>query len=244
MVPLDVLSAAPVWLGCAAQLDAYANVDRVSLIPTTSPARRSGGDIHTLLPIFITLFAALFIGDRIGLMGWTSVLLGFAGVALILRPTPNGFKGYALLPLVSAVLYALAMILTRTKCREEHPLILALGVNFSFIAIGLFATLLIAMVGGSTDQEQGTSFLFGEWSAMGMVEWVTMALLAAGAIIGSIGAAIAYQSGSPAKVAIFDFTYVGFAALWGVLFFAEVLDHITLAGMAMIIGAGVLAMRR
>ena len=29
------------------------------------------------LPIFITLFAALFIGDRIGLMGWTSVLLGF-----------------------------------------------------------------------------------------------------------------------------------------------------------------------
>ena len=196
------------------------------------------------LPIFITLFAALFIGDRIGLMGWTSVLLGFAGVALILRPTPNGFNGYALLPLVSAVLYALAMILTRTKCREEHPLILALGVNFSFIAIGLLATLLVAMVGGSTDQEQGTSFLFGEWSAMGMAEWVTMALLAAGAIIGSIGAAIAYQSGSPAKVAIFDFTYVGFAALWGVLFFAEVLDRITLVGMAMIIGAGVLAVRR
>ena len=33
------------------------------------------------LPIFITIFAALFIGDRIGLMGWGSVLLGFAGVA-------------------------------------------------------------------------------------------------------------------------------------------------------------------
>ena len=196
------------------------------------------------LPIFITLFAALFIGDRIGLMGWTSVLLGFAGVALILRPTPNGFNGYALLPLVSAVLYALAMILTRTKCREEHPLILALGVNFSFIAIGLLATLLIAMVGGATDQGQGTSFLFGEWSTMGTAEWLTMALLAAGAIIGSVGAAIAYQSGSPAKVAIFDFTYVGFAALWGILFFAEVLDLVTLTGMALIIVAGVLAMRR
>ena len=196
------------------------------------------------LPIFITLFAALFIGDRIGLTGWTSVLLGFAGVALILRPTPNGFNGYALLPLVSAVLYALAIILTRTKCREEHPLILALGVNFSFIVIGLLATLLIAVVGGATDQRQGTSFLFGEWSTMGTAEWLTMALLAAGAIVGSIGAAIAYQSGSPAKVATFDFTYVGFATLWGVLFFAEVLDGVTLTGMASIIAAGILAVRR
>jgi drug/metabolite transporter (DMT)-like permease len=99
-------------------------------------------------------------------------------------------------------------------------------------------------VGRPTHEVQGTPFLFGEWSIMGMAEWLTMALLATGAIIGSIGAAIAYQSGSPAKVAIFDFTYVGFAALWGVLFFAAVLDQITLAGMAMIIGTGVLAMRR
>ena len=45
------------------------------------------------LPIFITLFAALFIGDRIGLMGWGSVILGFAGVLLILKPTPDGFNG-------------------------------------------------------------------------------------------------------------------------------------------------------
>ena len=196
------------------------------------------------LPIFITIFAALFIGDRIGLMGWVSVLLGFAGVLLILKPTPNGFNGYALLPLVSAILYALAMILTRTKCREENPLVLSLGVNFSFLAIALLATLLIAMVGGFTDKVQGTSFLFGEWSTMGTTEWLTMALLAAATIIASVGAAFAYQVGPPATVATFDFAYVGFAVLWGVLFFAEVLDGVTLTGMALIILAGVLAVRR
>jgi uncharacterized membrane protein len=74
------------------------------------------------LPIFITLFAAIFIGERIGPMGWGAVLLGFAGVLLILKPEADGFNGYALLPLVSAVLYALAMILTRAKCREENRL--------------------------------------------------------------------------------------------------------------------------
>ena len=60
---------------------------------------------------------------------------------------------------------------------------------------------------------------------MGTAEWLTMALLAAAAIIASVGAAIAYQVGPSATVATFDFTYVGFAALWGVLFFAEVLDR-------------------
>jgi drug/metabolite transporter (DMT)-like permease len=72
------------------------------------------------LPIFITLFAALFIGDRIGLMGWVSVFLGFSGVALILKPTPDGFNAYALLPLVAAVLYALAMILTPSVEKNTH----------------------------------------------------------------------------------------------------------------------------
>ena len=38
------------------------------------------------LPIFIALFATLFIGDRVGPAGWLSVLLGFVGVLLILKP--------------------------------------------------------------------------------------------------------------------------------------------------------------
>lgn len=194
------------------------------------------------LPIFITLFAALFIGDRIGSMGWGAVLLGFTGVLLILKPQADGINGYALLPLVSAILYALAMILTRTKCREEDPLVLSLSLNVSFVAIGFLATL--PMVGGPTDEAQDTSFLFGEWSIMGKTEWLTMALLAAAVIIGSVGAAIAYQVGPPATVATFDFAYVGFAGLWGVLFFAEVLDGVTIIGMVLIIAGGVLAVRR
>jgi drug/metabolite transporter (DMT)-like permease len=196
------------------------------------------------LPIFITLFAALFIGDRIGPMGWCGVFLGFAGVLLILKPEAKGFSGYALLPLVSAILYALAMILTRTKCREENPLVLSLSLNVSFVAIGLLATLLIAMDGGLADEAQGASFLFGKWSIMGKTEWLSMTLLAAAVIIGSVGAAIAYQVGPPATVATFDFVYVGFAGVWGVLFFAEVLDSVTITGMALIVAAGVLAVRR
>jgi drug/metabolite transporter (DMT)-like permease len=166
------------------------------------------------LPIFITLFAALFIGDRIGPMGWCAVLAGFAGVLLILRPDAGGFNAYAVLPLLAAVLYALAMTLTRTKCREEDPLILSLALHLSFIAVGCLETLLIALSGGPAAGATSPSFLFGTWTAMGMTEWFTMVLLAAAAIIGSVGAAVAYQAGPPAIVATFDFAYLAFAGLW------------------------------
>jgi drug/metabolite transporter (DMT)-like permease len=166
------------------------------------------------LPIFITLFAALFIGDRIGPLGWIAVLVGFAGVLLVLKPDAGGFNSYALLPLASAVLYALAMILTRTKCRDEHPLILSFSLNLSFIAVGLLATLLIAgMAAPLGDDPSAASFLVGAWSPMGGKEWLSMTLLAAAAIIGSVGAAIAYQVAPPATIGIVDFVYLGFSAL-------------------------------
>ena len=192
------------------------------------------------LPIFISLFAALFLGDKIRPLGWVAVLLGFAGVLLILKPQAGGFSGYALLPLSSAIFYALAMILTRSKCRDEHPFVLSLGLNVSFVVVGLLATALTTIVPSS----DGSSFLTGTWSPMGAMQWLAMALLGVAVIIGSVGAAIAYQVGPPATVAAFDFAYVGFAALWGILGFNEMPDALTLGGMALIVVAGLLAVRR
>ncbi|MGZ9812108.1 DMT family transporter [Pseudoroseicyclus sp. H15] len=88
------------------------------------------------LPIFITLFSALFLRQRIAWLGWLAVALGFAGVLLILSPRPGDFNAFALLPLGAAVLYAGAMLLTRTRCRQEEPLMLALALNAAFVVAG------------------------------------------------------------------------------------------------------------
>lgn len=195
------------------------------------------------IPLFITLFAALFIGDRIGAKGWIAVSLGFCGVLLILRPQADDFNAYALLPIVSAILYALAMIITRTKCKSESPLVLSLGLNISFIGVGALATLLIGLWGPPNAETASNPFLLGQWISMGRNEWLAMGVLATAVIIGSVGAAIAYQAGPSSIVATFDFSYVAFAAVWGFLFFAEVPDAITVSGMVLIVGAGMLAVR-
>ena len=196
------------------------------------------------LPLFITLFAALFVGDRVGVKGWTAVILGFCGVLLILRPQAGAFNAYALLPLVAAVLYALSMIITRTKCRDESPLVLSLGLNLAFIGLGAVASLFIALWGPSSAAVDLYPFLLGHWVAMGPHVALAIGVLAAAVIIGSVGAAIAYQSGPSSTVATFDFAYLAFASLWGLLFFAEIPGPITVAGMVLIVVAGLLAVRR
>lgn len=194
---------------------------------------------YTLL-IFITLFSAVFIGDRISKTGWFAIVLGFLGVLLILRPRAGDFNAYALLPLISAMLYAGAMIVTRTRCRDEHPLGLSLALNIGFIIVGGVAAALILLL--PIELRQG--FLLSPWTPMGKAEWVSMGLLVAAILIGSIGAAIAYQNGPPAMIGAFDFAYVGFAVIWGIVFFNETPDLIASIGMIMIVGAGVLSLRQ
>lgn len=192
------------------------------------------------LPIFITLFSAIFIGDRISKTGWLAVVLGFLGVLLILRPKAGDFNAYTLLPLISAMLYAGAMIVTRTRCRDEHPLSLSLALNIGFVIVGGVAALIILLL----PMEMRQGFLLSPWTPMGKAEWVSIGLLAGAILIGSVGAAIAYQNGPPAVIGAFDFAYVGFAVIWGIVFFNETPDAIASIGMIMIVGAGVLSLRQ
>jgi len=200
--------------------------------------------VYYTLPLFITLFAGLFIGERVGLRGWVAVIVGFVGVLLIIRPQAENFNAYALLPLASAVLYAFAMILTRSKLRNESPLVLSFALNVTFIGVGLIATLFIRWSEPSVDVAADYRFLMGEWIALGAQEWLAMGLLSAAMIIGSVGAAIAYQAGPSSTVSTFDFSYLAFAALWGLLFFGEVPDAITAAGIILIASGGIIAVRR
>jgi len=195
------------------------------------------------LPIFITLFAALFLAERVGWGGWIAVVMGFCGVLLILRPQAEDFNLYALLPIISAVLYALGMILTRSKCRDEHPMILSLWMNIMFILVGIIASLLIFLFQPTEAVKHSNLFLFGEWSAMDFSAWGDMTILAVALLAGSVGAAIAYQSGPASTIAIFDFGYVAFAIIWGILFFNESLDFTTIVGILMIVTGGIASTR-
>ncbi|MEO1106635.1 MAG: DMT family transporter [Pseudomonadota bacterium] len=191
------------------------------------------------LPLFIVAFAAMFGGETVGKMQWAGVVLGFFGIILVLRPGGEAFQWASILPIFSAVLYAVAMILTRTKCLQEHPATLALGLNAMFVVIGGFGLLM-----GWVLKAEVSGFLTATWVAMSFEEWRNIGILATLILVASVGTAVAYQAAPASTVGTFDFAYVGFALIWGGLFFDERPDNIALFGIALIVVAGVLAVRR
>ena len=194
-------------------------------------------------PLLIVLLSSRLTGDMVGWSVLGAVALAFAGVLVMLRPGSVPFNGYVLLPFVAALLYALAMIITRAKCATESPLVLALALNLAFIVTGIAAT-----TGGLAFEvpallKSANPFLFGSWTTLGLQEWGVICALALAMLIGSIFAAVAYQIGPAPVVATFDYSYLVFASLWGALLFAEIPDPVTLVGMMMIAVGGVLAVR-
>lgn len=198
--------------------------------------------VYYTIPLFITLFSACLIREPVGASGWIAVTIGFVGVLLMLKPQADDFNIYALLPLCSAILYALGMVLTRTKCKAENTLALALTFNVTAIVLGGAATLAMWVQPASMDTSQ--NLLVGSWVAMGRWTWGLIFLLSIAMFIGSVGTAFAYQNGPASIVSTFDFSYLAFAVLWGALFFAETLDAASFLGIVLIATAGVIVVRR
>lgn len=192
-------------------------------------------------PLFITLFSALLIGEPVRPRRWMAVSIGFVGVLVILRPGTDAFSFFTLLPILSALLYALAAIITRTGCVDENPFVLSLALNISFMAVGAIAMGVIGAWEPTASQAGAYPFLLGQGAIMHSREWGIIALLAVLIVAISSGVAKAYQSAPPAIIATFDYSYLAFAAFWSFVFFADLPDAVTGAGMLLIAGAGLLA---
>lgn len=189
-------------------------------------------------PLFIVLLSAVFLRETITAMQWAAVTLGFVGVLFVIRPDGSDFTILSLIPVIAAVFYAWAAVLTRSKCQDEAPASLAVSLNLALVAVGLLASLLLWV--SPSAYAEAYPFLFGQWSgvtvrSLGIL--VVMAVLIVGV---SIGLARAYQSPRPQVIATFDYAYLIFAAFWGFVFFCEIPQPLTMLGIGLIIVAGIL----
>ena len=195
-------------------------------------------ELYTI-PLFIAGFASLLAREPVGWRRWLGIVLGFAGVVVILRPGGEDFSFWALLPVLAAMLYALAAIVTRNKCPTESPFVLALGLHMGLLLAGIAGIVAVALIGPDPSSNR---FVLGSWVAMGWQEWAIMGAFGTALVVVTAAVAKAYQAGPSAIVGTFDYSYLVFASLWGVLFFGETLDLLMIVGIAMIVGAGMLVL--
>lgn len=193
--------------------------------------------VYYTIPLFVALFSAVWIREPVGAKGWLGVALGFGGVLLMMKPQTGDLTVHTLLPLAAAILYAIAMVLTRTRNRGENPFVLALMFNLLALVLGGIAGLVNVSTGGAGS-------LAENWFSAGEIPWSLIVLLSMTMLIGSVGTAMAYQLGPPALISTWDFSYLAFAVLWGVVFFSERLDTASIVGIVLIPVAGIIVLRR
>ena len=175
-------------------------------------------------------------------MQWLAVGLGFVGVLFVVQPNGSDFTSLSLIPIIAAFLYAIAAVLTRAKCAGEAPASLAISLNLALMLFGSLASLWFWAAPSA--YAASYPFLFGTWSSFDIGTIGILCIMALLIIGVSIGLAKAYQSPGPQIIATFDYAYLIFAAFWGFVFFREVPDLWTVAGIVLIIAAGVLVLLR
>jgi S-adenosylmethionine uptake transporter len=200
--------------------------------------------LYFVAPLFITLLSIPILGERVGSRRLAAVLLGFVGVLVMIEPWNSAGMTVAtrlvlLLPVVSALTYALMQILTRRLGVNSKASAMAVYIQGAFIVVSA-AFFAIAGDGRYTDTGDHASVQFllraWRWPADGDL-YVFLGLGAMSAIIG-YSISQAYRSAPAATIAPFEYVSMPLAVLWGWLFWRELPGGASWAGIALIVGAG------
>lgn len=232
----------PLWVGTRSLLLALMWIAFYSALPFISLTIAALA-IYTT-PLFIALFSAITLKEHVTPRKWLAILVGFVGVVVTLRPSQGDFNLWTLLPVLAAIFYALAAVVTKGKCAKEVPMHLALALNIVLLLMGMVGSVVVAQTGPHLPGNEGLRFLVGGWSPMAISDWGVMVLLAVLMVLVSTGIARAYQIGETSIIGAFDYTYLIFAIAWGALLFNEVLNGRTAAGLALILISGFILLKK
>jgi drug/metabolite transporter (DMT)-like permease len=186
--------------------------------------------IFFIQPMVLTALSAIFLKEQVGPRRWAAVVVGLIGAIMIIRPGFDAFGVVALLPMITACLFALYLLTTRILAGEDGML----SMQFT-TALGGGATLAIVIA--------VTAFLGVETTGIviAIPNSIEMSLLVAvgGISFVSHGLIVRALALAPASViAPFNYLEIVSATLFGFLVFGDFPDLMTWAGIALIVASG------
>lgn len=202
--------------------------------------------VFFVAPLFITLLSIPVLGESVGLRRLGAVAVGFLGVAVMLVNPDEGATSLALLlPVAAAAMYAGMQILTRKLGADSPAAAMAIYLQGGFIAVSVLFWL-VAGDGRYLGDVQNPSlqFLLRPWV---MPEGRDLALFALLGVVSTVtGWALsqAYRLADASTVAPFEYAGLPLAIAWGWLIWGEMPGLRTLAGIALIAGAGLVVFLR
>ncbi|NDR58197.1 DMT family transporter [Aliiruegeria sabulilitoris] len=201
---------------------AFALVTALALTPLASAA-----SILQAQPLAVTLLAALFLGETVGWRRWLAILVGFAGMLLIIRPGTADFDVASLLAVLAVACFAIRDLATRVMPRGMNSLQVSLWAYYSIALIGAILTL-----------KQGNFA-----PVPSNATWMLIGIVLAGTL-GYYLIVEAVRASELSAIAPFRYFRLVVALILGAIFLAERPDTFTLTGAALIVGSGLYALAR
>lgn len=179
--------------------------------------------VFAICPLLVVALSGPVLGERITPRRWAAVGVGLFGVLIILRPGGGVFSWPALLPMVSAILFAIYSVLTRLGARAER-----MFPNFFWPAI--IGAILITFLG------------LPNWQPVAPFDWLLIAGYAAAAVASNWLMLKTYEAAEASAVQPFAYMHIVFASIIAMVVFGEHLAPAVALGAAIVVASGLFAL--
>lgn len=179
-------------------------------------------------PLGVTFGAALVLKESVGIRRWAAMSVGFAGVLLILRPTPSGFDATAIFAVLGMIGFAGRDLMTRASPPE-----------ISATQLGILGFLMVLIAGAIITVFESAPLAAPTPQALGLLMGTGLA-----GVIGYSALTQAMRTGEVSVVAPFRYSRLIIALVIAYAIFGERPDLLTYAGAALIVGSGIYTLVR
>lgn len=181
--------------------------------------------IFVCYPLILAALSGPVLGEKVGWRRWAAIGVGFVGVLIILKPGAAVFSLWALVPLLSALMFALYGLLTRYVAAQD-------AAGTSFLWTGLVAAVAITPAG------------LWAWEPMTQADWGWMAGLCLTGTVAHLMMIKAYEVAEASDVQPFALLQLVFIAVMGVSVFDERLEPNVVIGAGLVMAAAVFTLWR
>jgi len=175
--------------------------------------------------LFTTILAIFFLKEVVGVRRWSSVIVGFIGVLVIVRPEPENINAYALLAVVSAFFVSCINIVMRKLSQIEKPSTIIVYQSI-FVTLAMAGPAIYLWVTPTLDE---VFFIVVIGGLMSVMQWTFIQ---------------AFKAGEAAAIAPMEYSRLLYAVFIGIVFFAEVPTPWTLGGAGIIVASTLYALHR
>jgi drug/metabolite transporter (DMT)-like permease len=179
-------------------------------------------------PLFLTVLAMVFLGERIHGFRWTALGVGFVGVLVTIGPHlsfTHGASAGVLVALSSAIFSAFALMFLRKMSGGEH----AITITFYFSLTFMVCSALTAIRG---------------WPMPTSEQWLLIVGAGLFGVFGQVLMTYSYRYAEASTIAPIDYSNMIMSIVLGYLFFDEIPTLSVWIGAPLILGAGLIILWR